>query len=96
MEKIRTELLASHKKIAKELNLVDGMSVAIDGIYFYISDCTLCARINYGDLEIEVNEFIRGKRKIAISGDISEAIKALYKPMTQWKKIIKVITDKNK
>lgn len=95
LEKIKTELLASHKKIAKGLQLSNGKSVIIDGIYYFISDCTLCARINYGDMEIEVNEFREGEKRISITGDISEAIKALYKPMTQYKKIRKALINNN-
>lgn len=95
LEKIKMELLASHRKIVKGFKLGEYKSVTIDGIYFFISDCTLLARINYGDLEVEVYEFKEGVKKIAISGDISEAIKALYKPMTQWKKIRKALINNN-
>lgn len=95
LEKIKNELLASHKMIIQGLNLSEGKSITIDGIYFFISDCTLLARKNYGDLEIEVYEFREGLRKIGIAGDILEAIKVLYKPMMQWKKIRKFLTEKN-
>ena len=94
LEIIKTKLLASHKKIAKGLNLSEGKSIIIDGIYFFISDCTLLARINFGDLEIEVNEFREGVKRISITGDISEAIKALYKPMMQWKKTRTALINK--
>ena len=86
LEKIKNELLASHKMIAQGLNLAEGKSVTIDGIYFFISDSTLLSRIDYGDLELEVYEYM-GYKKIAVTGDISEAIKALYKPMKQKHKI---------
>lgn len=95
LKEIKTELLASHKKIAKGLKLSEGKSVTIDGIYFFISDCTLLARINYGESEIEVNEFREGFKRISITGDISEAIKTLYKPMTQYKKIRKALINNN-
>lgn len=93
LEIIKNELLASHKKIAKGLNLSEGKSVTIDGFYFFVSDCTLLARKNYGDLEIEVYEFKEGVSKIGIAGNISEAIKVLYKPMMQWKKIKKSLKN---
>ena len=92
LEKIRTELLASHKKIANGLNLAEGKNVTIDGIYFFISNSTFLSRNYYGDLELEVYEHM-GYKKIAVIGDISEAIKALYKPMKQWKKIRKSLID---
>lgn len=92
LEIIKTKLLASRKKIAKGLNLSKGKSVTIDGIYFFISDCTLLARIDYVDIELEVYEYM-GYKKIAVTGDISDAIKALYKPMMQWKKIRKSLIN---
>ena len=95
LEIIKTKLLASHKKIAKGLNLSEGKSVIIDGIYFFISDCTLLARFEYGDYEIEVYEFREGVNKIAISGLVPEALRLLYKPMMQWKKIRKSLIDNN-
>lgn len=94
LEIIKTKLLASRKKIAKGLNLSEGESVTIDGIYFFISDYTLLARNDYVDIELEVFEHM-GYKKIAVTGDISDAIKALYKPMMQWKKIRKSLINNN-
>ena len=94
LEIIKTKLLASHKKIVKRLNLSEGKSIIIDGIYFFISDSTLLARINYGDIELEVYEYM-GHKRIAVTGDISDAIKALYKPMMKWKKIRTALIDNN-
>ena len=93
LEKLRTELLASHSKIVQGLKLANGKSITIEGIYFFISDSTLLARINYGDIELEVYEYM-GYKKIAVTGDISDAIKALYKPMMQWKKIRTALINK--
>lgn len=95
MEKLRQELLASQKELAQALNLGEDewKSLWIDGINYFITDKTFLART--GDYELEVNGFLGGKQRIAISGDIQEAVKALAEPMKQWRKISNFAKDQD-
>lgn len=93
LNQIRQELLASQKKLAKELNLggKDCKSFVMNGIGYFVTNQTLLAIT--GDYELEVNEFICGRQRITITGDIQKAVKALAKPMKQWRKIANFSKD---
>lgn len=93
LNKIRQELLASQRELAKELNLgeKDCKSFVMNGIGYFVTNKTLLAR--NGDYELEVNEFIGGRQRITITGDIQEAVKALAEPMKQWRKIANFSKD---
>lgn len=93
LNQIREELLASQNKLAKELQLgeYDCKSFVMNGIGYFVTDKTLLART--GDYELEVNEFIGGRQRITITGDIPEAVKALAEPMKQWRKIANFSKD---
>lgn len=91
LNKIREELLASQRKLAKELQLAedDCKSLVMNGIGYFITNRTLLARTR--GYEIEVNDYFM--QRITITGEIQEAVKALAKPMKQWRKIANFAKD---
>lgn len=93
LNKIRQQLIASQKKLEKELQLGEDecKSLVMNGIGYFITNKTLLART--GDYELEVNEFIGGRQRITITGDIQKTVKALAKPMKQWRKIANFSKD---